>query len=342
MSADSRENLSMSVWRKSFAFAAAALLAAGVAGAGSVSAQDATPSAVECVAPDLPPGGPTPEEEMMASPEAGDMGDMDMASPEAAAEEEAAPEMVGTAAEGETADAILGAATDAFNCVAAGDFEGLAALMTTDFIMNMFGTDNPYDAALFMEGTVWSDFTATNPMTYEDGSVSADVSYMSSPYQLSTERWHFVQDGDVWKINGLAYTASTTELDSAVVGATFTETAADDGTITYAFELSRPAATESPALIFHLVNAGTEVHEFVMVQLPEGADPAGLLDGSIAEEDVKFVGVIAPLAPGEDADMTLIGLEPGVYTIVCFFPDAAGVPHIVNGMVTQFEVTAAA
>jgi uncharacterized cupredoxin-like copper-binding protein len=340
MSVDSRENLSLSVWRKATMFAAAALLAAGVAGAGTVAAQDATPTAAaECVAPDLPPGAPTSEEEMMATPEAHDM--TDMASPVAEEEAGAVETPVGTMAEGETAEEILQAANNVFACIAGGDFEGLAALMTPEFMMSTFGTDNPYDVAMFMQGTEWSEFSASNPMTYEDGSVSADVEYMSSDYQLSHERWYFVQDGEHWKINRLGFLASTTELDSTVVGVTLTETVGDDGSVTYAFEPTRPAAPEAPAIIFHLVNAGSEVHEMILVQLPEGVEPAAVLDGSVAEEDIKFVGAIAPLMPGEEADMTIIGLEPGVYTMVCFFPDAQGVPHIANGMWAQFEVTAA-
>jgi hypothetical protein len=328
----------MSMWRKAITFAAAAILSAGVASAGSVSAQEATPvpTPVECVAPDLPPGEPTSEEEMMASPEAHDMGDM-------ATEEEAAAEApVGTAAEGETAETILAAANNVAACISAADWEGVAALMTSNFMMSTFGTENPYDVAMMMDGTVWTDFMAMNPLTYEDGSVSADVQYMQTAYQLASERWMFVEEDGTWKVDSLSFIPPTTDLDTAVVGVSLTETTADDGTMTYAFELSRPAATESPAMIFQVTNNGAEAHELAMVKLPDGADPAGLLDGSIAEADIEFIGVIAPLMPGQQAELTLIGLEPGVYTMVCFFPDAEGVPHIVNGMWAQFEVTAAA
>jgi uncharacterized cupredoxin-like copper-binding protein len=94
-------------------------------------------------------------------------------------------------------------------------------------------------------------------------------------------------------------------------------------------------------LIFHAINAGTVDHELVVVKLPEGADPAGLLDGSIADSDIEFLGQVS-VAVGEQADMVLVGVEPGVYTLVCFFPDDTGAPHAANGMVATFEVTAPA
>lgn len=89
---------------------AAAALALGIfssAGFASVSAQDATPAAspaaVACDSPGLPPGTPTPME--MASPEA--MDGMDMGTP--AAEEEA----MGTpAAVAEAEEDVTGAAAD--------------------------------------------------------------------------------------------------------------------------------------------------------------------------------------------------------------------------------------
>ena len=52
---------------------AAALLAVGGSGIATVTAQDASPTPVECVSPGLPPGTPTPMEEGMEG--------MDMASP---------------------------------------------------------------------------------------------------------------------------------------------------------------------------------------------------------------------------------------------------------------------
>src|SRR5690349_20076009 len=75
-------------------FAVLALLAGGFAQRATVSAQDATPEAAgPCVAPELPPGTPTPEDQM---------GGMDMGS--SVAEEATAPEAEATPDAGTPAD----------------------------------------------------------------------------------------------------------------------------------------------------------------------------------------------------------------------------------------------
>ena len=76
-------------------------------------------------------------------------------------------------------------------------------------------------------------------------------------------------------------------------------------------------------------------------ELPAGKDAAGLLDGSIAQKDIEFIGVLAPLAPGQEGDLNLVNLPAGVYTMACFFTGPDGKPHAAHGMVVQFEVTAA-
>ena len=334
MSKDVRNSLSMPSSWKALACSVAALLAVGFTTTAPVSAQDATPEVVgECVAPALPPGAPT---DPMASPVAEDMASMDMAAGEAATPEAEDP---GTAAEGEQADAILAAAWNAANCVNSGNTEGLIALMTADFLLNEFGLTNPYDALEFMTGFMVVEFEASNPMVYTDGSVSADVEYWGSQYQLTGETWFMVQDGDYWKINSFDSFTPEFEGDAAIVGVNLVGPN-EDGT--HAIEPFRPSIAQIEVLILHAVNSGTEDHELVVVRLPEGADPMGLLDESVAESDIEFIGQVT-VGVGEEADLVLIGLEPGVYTFVCFFPSAEdGVPHIAKGMVAQFEVTAPA
>lgn len=334
MSADGKNVLSMPARWKTVACAVAALLTVGFGSFGSVAAQDASPVAMtECDAPDLPPGAPT---DPSASPVAmEDMGEMEeMASP--VAEEEDA----GTPAEGAVADEILAAANNLAACINGGDVEGAVALMTPNFLMGTFGISNPYDAVEFMTGTTFGDFSASNPRVYEDGSVSADATYMNSQYQLTGETWHLIDGGDYWMIDSLDGFTPEFDGDSAIVGVTLSDATDDAGAVTYSIVPNAPSVAQPEVLLFHAINAGAMDHELVVVQLPEGADPAGLMDGSIADTDVVFVGQIT-VAAGEQGDMVLIGLPAGVYTMVCFFSDDQGVPHFVNGMVAQFEVTAA-
>ena len=111
------------------------------------------------------------------------------------------------------------------------------------------------------------------------------------------------------------------------------------GQTTYEFTfLTSSTLTQAEALIFTITNSGSELHEAVVFQLAEGTDPLGVLDGSVAFEDVDFYGALAPIFPGETRNLALLNLEPGTYTLICFLPGPDGVPHAVNGMIAQFEV----
>ena len=94
-------------------------------------------------------------------------------------------------------------------------------------------------------------------------------------------------------------------------------------------------------ITLNISNKGVEAHEAIVVQLPEGADPMGLLDESIAFEDITFLGLRGANLPRRVCRNGLLNLEPGTYTLVCFFPGPDGAPHAANGMVAQFEVVAA-
>ena len=126
-------------------------------------------------------------------------------------------------------------------------------------------------------------------------------------------------------------------------GVKFTETPDEStGEITYAFEFGAGTdIVQSDALVFNFTNSGEELHEAVVVQLPESVDPMGLLDGSVSENDVVFYGGVFGLAPGETQDLVLMNMEPGTYTMLCFFPSPDGSPHAAHGMIAQFTIVAA-
>ncbi len=305
-----------------------ALLAGGFAQRATVSAQDASPVAAgPCVAPELPPGTPTPEE---------DMGGMDMGSPVAEPavepEAEASPE-AGTPADEATAAAAAEAAQNIANCLNSGNYTGTVALFTENFVTDLSGTGNPYDVVAFLEGTTFANFQTGEVNTYSDGSLSIEVSYLQDQYQYLAETWWLVQDGEYWKLDGFDYLAPEPEGDTAVVGV-----ALGSPTDEYALVPNATSVTETEVLIFHATNGGQELHELIVVQLPEGADPAGLLDGSVPEDQITFIGAVDDIAPGEAKDLALVGLPAGTYTLLCFYPSPDGVPHVALGMVATFTV----
>jgi uncharacterized cupredoxin-like copper-binding protein len=317
----------MSIGR-SFAFVIALLVALSLSWStvAIASAQEASPSPTgTCEAPALPPGTPSPE---LASPEAEEVPPEMVASPV----EEATPvPPVGTPADEATAAEATAAAQNIVNCIVSGDFESALALLTTDFLLEQFGTGNPYDvlAEGGLEGIAFENFTADNVMTYDDGSVSVDVTYMQTEYQFVAERWFLIQDEGFWKFDSLESLPPQPEGDTAVLGVIMTE---------YAFTPNEPSVVAAPVVIFHGVNQGAEPHEMIVVQLPEGVTAEQLLEDESLFEQVEFFG-FGFFEPGQEGDVALVGLEPGVYTLLCFVTAPDGEPHAAKGMYADIEVT---
>jgi hypothetical protein len=333
---------------------AAVALALGLftsAGLAPVSAQDATPdaspAAVACDSPGLPPGTPTPMD---------DMGSMDMGtpvgdtaeggSPVAVAEEEEA--VTGTEADEATAATIFAAVENYFACYnegqATGD-PGLYVVLESNAFVASQGYATRYDE---VEGELGSPFPVVtllaidNAMVWDDGRVSADVQAMVGDYWFNEWRWFLIEEDGLWKLDERADLPPQPDVDFvAVNGINITETTDEaSGEITYAFQSFSGSwdFAASDAIVFNITNSGAEPHEALVMQLPEGADPMGLLDGSVAFEDVTFYGGVFDIAPGGSADLTFLDLPVGTYTMICFFPSPDGAPHAAHGMVQQFNI----
>jgi len=295
-------------------------------GGGSiVRAQDATPAA-------SPAGDCTPNAGITeATP--------------AAATPEASPVAVEAAA-GSPADDATTAEVEAFianikACI--GDEAGLTTLVTPNLVASMGGYESIEAASAdgFFTELPFADAETSNIQSYDDGSASVNMTYMQSEYQLVSEKWTILSVDGEWKLNSIGQgDIPDLDGDSAAVGVPLLENA--DGTYSVTPNTSSVAATD--IIILQAINdpANTMAHELVVLQLPEGADPAGLLDGTLSESDVTFIGQVTVAVPGTSADMYLLGLPAGTYTLACFFPGPDGAPHAANGMVAPFEVTAPA
>ena len=327
---------------------AAAALAFGIfttAGIAGVSAQDATPEATPVVACDSP-GMAMGTAVAVASPEAAhSMDDMDMASPEAVADE-ATP----SAADDATASEIFAAVENYFACYnegqASGD-PGLYVALESQAYIESQGYATAEERAADELGTPFPVATLLgydNAQVWSDGRVSADVKAMLGPYWYNEWTWVMVEEDGIWKLDQQIALPPHPDVDYvAVNGINITETTDEaSGDITYAFE-SRSGSwdfTATDAIVLNFTNSGEEPHEAILMQLPEGADPMGLLDGSIDMSQVTFLGGIFDIAPGASADLTMIDLPEGTYTLICFIPGPDGAPHAAHGMIQQFNVVA--
>jgi len=85
---------------------------------------------------------------------------------------------------------------------------------------------------------------------------------------------------------------------------------------------------------FHVKNAGTQVHEFVVVRTELAADKLPLASGApeVNEEaaGLAVVDEVEDLAAGAAADLT-VTLEAGHYVVICNVPGHYGL-----GMHTDF------
>jgi uncharacterized cupredoxin-like copper-binding protein len=138
--------------------------------------------------------------------------------------------------------------------------------------------------------------------------------------------------------------------------ATTTETAPPppDHTITATDYAFAPPTTAAPGeTTIQFVNGGAEPHEVGVWKLDEGVtmqqvidmmsapppteDPAATADPAAQEVPFTTAGGVAAIIPNSSS-LWIANLEAGTYGLVCFVPNAEGVPHVELGMVAEFTV----
>ena len=134
--------------------------------------------------------------------------------------------------------------------------------------------------------------------------------------------------------------------DSTAAAPAATTAAANEVTIT-ATEYKFDAPAEIPAGLtnFRMVDSGKELHHATLIKLEEGKTFDDLMAGMKAmKPGTPPPGWVVPAGgpnaavPGGTSALTMV-MEPGNYAIVCFIPDAKGVPHVAHGMAKALTVT---
>ena len=87
---------------------------------------------------------------------------------------------------------------------------------------------------------------------------------------------------------------------------------------------------------FSVRNAGTVVHEFVVLKTDLATDKLATKDGELDEDsrEVALVDEVEDVAPGANATLT-VTLEPGHYVLICNLPG-----HFLGGMRATLDVPA--
>jgi hypothetical protein len=111
------------------------------------------------------------------------------------------------------------------------------------------------------------------------------------------------------------------------------------------FSYVAPASIPAGPTTFRLVNHGPSVHHLTIIRLNAGKTVQDLVAAfshpgpppawAVAEGGPNAVD------PGTVSE-AIVDLAPGNYALVCFVPDANGVPHMMKGMVSAMKVMPAA
>lgn len=103
----------------------------------------------------------------------------------------------------------------------------------------------------------------------------------------------------------------------------------------YRFE--HAGSVPSGRVVFTVRNAGTVVHELVLVELPEDFPPIAQQLRSDERRGVDTLAAVRARAPGT-RDTFGSDLSPGRYAFICFIQGADGVPHWQKGMTSELRV----
>lgn len=102
-----------------------------------------------------------------------------------------------------------------------------------------------------------------------------------------------------------------------------------------------PDEIEGGVVSMRFRNAGKEPHEFALGRIGEGHTIDETIRDLVANDgDVPYatdLGGVPLLSPGEEITITR-RLEPGTYSLLCFFPSSDGKTHVELGMKRAFQV----
>ncbi len=110
------------------------------------------------------------------------------------------------------------------------------------------------------------------------------------------------------------------------------------------FSFEGPDTIPAGLTMFHLTDAGKQLHHVQILKLEQGktyADfqaAAKALGSGPPPEWIVFYGGVNPPAPGETTEAIQV-MEPGNYALVCFVEGADHVPHMAKGMMKPLNVT---
>ncbi len=137
--------------------------------------------------------------------------------------------------------------------------------------------------------------------------------------------------------------ASADSTTAAAVAVAATPNVVNVSASEYKFEA--PDSIPAGLTTLKMNDTGKEMHHISLIKLDEGKTVADFTAGmKMMKPGTPPPAWIIPAGgpnaapPGSSSELTM-ALEPGNYALVCFIPDAKGVPHVAHGMVKALTVT---
>jgi hypothetical protein len=264
---------------------AQALLVSGALGLGAVAGAAAAQDATTCT----PPAAAIDMSAMSATPEA-------------------AADLAPTPAAEDVAARAKAAADNIAACLTAGDLGALLAQVTPNFLQTSYGLADAKaaEAALPEMGALTTTIEEYGDVnTYDNGEVSIDVGYTSGPHQHTDARWFFIEKDGQMLLDHEHLLPPDVEGDKAFISFSVADDASPVG-----FD-QRSEIAPIAVVVLHGINNGEQVRVFTVQELPamEGTPMPGELPAG-----GTVIGKLS-IAPGEQEDLALVGLEPGMYAL---------------------------
>ena len=227
-------------------------------------------------------------------------------------------------------------------CLSAGNDETVVALAGGRYLGQMYGGSVPLTAEEYIALASQLTPTPTRIVALEevtqegDDRATAVVTHVVGN-QLMRAEWTFAQvdpgdraEGESrWRLEGERQLPVPTPPDASPLGVEIGDRS---------FDLSADQVA-GPDVVLRGINVSDEDHEMLVLRLAPGYTTADLLraTGPDLPREVAFVGE-RPVPAGAQAELVLVDLDPGDYTLVCLFTDSQGVPHLAQGMEADFTV----
>ncbi len=267
---------------------AQAVIVSGALGLGAVAGVMAAPAAEDAAC--VPPAA------------AIDMSAMGAATPEAEAD------LVATPASEDVTGRATAAVENFAACWNAGDLGAALALVTPHLLQSSFGVADAKaaEAALPELGLGQIEVLEIgNASTYDNGEASIDVGYKRGDHQHIDARWFMIEKDGQLLIDHEHLLPPDVEGDKAFVSFSVADDASPVGLD------QRSEISTIPVLVLHGTNNGETTRVFTVQSLPamEGTPMPGELPAG-----GTVIGAVA-IAPGEQEDLALVGLESGMYAL---------------------------